>query len=189
MFVNGSEQNEQSLERTFHRCFLPSFTSFGWGVSEEKIQMWKVNEQQTTDAKWWQKLMLPLARRAKNLIKWLKYFTLLKKLHIINWFLFKSKYVVLTINVCPSQSTNHRVGKSLINWLNIPPVLPVGQLKITIISDKYCYSVPKYIQYWCIDGKIEFMWRGFSESFHPFHAEPHQFYSYSQYTNIVFILQ
>ena len=30
MFVNGSEQNEQSLERTFHKCFLPSFTSFGW---------------------------------------------------------------------------------------------------------------------------------------------------------------
>jgi fibro-slime domain-containing protein len=25
MFVNGSGQN--SLERTFHRCFLPSFTS------------------------------------------------------------------------------------------------------------------------------------------------------------------
>jgi hypothetical protein len=31
MFVNGSGQNEQSLERTFHGCFLPSFTSFGWG--------------------------------------------------------------------------------------------------------------------------------------------------------------
>jgi len=29
MFVDGSGQNEQSLERTFHRCFLPSFTSFG----------------------------------------------------------------------------------------------------------------------------------------------------------------
>ena len=29
MFVNGSGQNEQSLDRTFHRCFLPSFTSFG----------------------------------------------------------------------------------------------------------------------------------------------------------------
>jgi hypothetical protein len=29
MFVNGSGENEQSLERTFHRCFLPSFTSFG----------------------------------------------------------------------------------------------------------------------------------------------------------------
>jgi hypothetical protein len=29
MFVNELGQNEQSLERTFHRCFLPSFTSFG----------------------------------------------------------------------------------------------------------------------------------------------------------------
>ena len=48
MFVNGSGQNEQSLlEKTFHRCFLPSFTSFGWGVSEEKIKMWKVNGRQT----------------------------------------------------------------------------------------------------------------------------------------------
>jgi hypothetical protein len=47
MFVNGSGQNEQSLERTFHRCFLPSFTSFGWGVSEQKIKMWKVNGRRT----------------------------------------------------------------------------------------------------------------------------------------------
>jgi hypothetical protein len=51
MFVNGSGQNVQSLERTFYRCFLPSFSSFGWGVSEEKIKMWKVNGWQTTDAK------------------------------------------------------------------------------------------------------------------------------------------
>jgi hypothetical protein len=29
LLVDGSGQNEQSLERTFHRCFLPSFTSFG----------------------------------------------------------------------------------------------------------------------------------------------------------------
>ena len=29
MFVNGSGQNEQSLQRTFHRCFLPSFSSYG----------------------------------------------------------------------------------------------------------------------------------------------------------------
>jgi hypothetical protein len=35
MFVNGSGQNEQSLERTFHRCFLPSFGSFGKAVSEK----------------------------------------------------------------------------------------------------------------------------------------------------------
>jgi hypothetical protein len=36
LFVNGSGQNEQSSERTFHRCFLPSFGSFGQTVSEEK---------------------------------------------------------------------------------------------------------------------------------------------------------
>jgi hypothetical protein len=34
-----SGQNEHSLERTFHKCFLPSFTSFGREVSEEKIIM------------------------------------------------------------------------------------------------------------------------------------------------------
>ena len=39
MFVSGSGQHEQSLERTFHRCCLPSFTSFGRGVSEEKTKM------------------------------------------------------------------------------------------------------------------------------------------------------
>jgi hypothetical protein len=37
MFVNGSGRNEQSLQRTFHRCFLPSFGSFGQAVSEAKI--------------------------------------------------------------------------------------------------------------------------------------------------------
>jgi hypothetical protein len=36
MFVNGLGQNVQSLERTTHRCFLPSFGSFGQTVSEEK---------------------------------------------------------------------------------------------------------------------------------------------------------
>ena len=37
MFVNGSGRNEQSLQRTCHRCFLPSFSSFGQAVSEEEI--------------------------------------------------------------------------------------------------------------------------------------------------------
>ena len=37
MFVNRSGQNEQSVQRTFHRCFLPSFGSFGQAVSGEKI--------------------------------------------------------------------------------------------------------------------------------------------------------
>ena len=36
MFVNGSGQNEQSQQKTFHRCFLPSFGSFGQTFSEEK---------------------------------------------------------------------------------------------------------------------------------------------------------
>jgi hypothetical protein len=37
MFVNGSGRNEHYLQRTFHRCFLPSFGSFGQAVSEENI--------------------------------------------------------------------------------------------------------------------------------------------------------
>ena len=37
MCVNESGRNEQSLQRTFHRCFLPSFGSFGQAVSEEEI--------------------------------------------------------------------------------------------------------------------------------------------------------
>ena len=37
MFVNRSGRNEQSSQRTFHRCFLPSFGSFGRAVSEEKL--------------------------------------------------------------------------------------------------------------------------------------------------------
>ena len=36
IFVNGSGRNEQSEQRTFHRCFLPSFGSFGLTVSQEK---------------------------------------------------------------------------------------------------------------------------------------------------------
>ena len=37
MSVNGSGRNQQSVQRTFHRCFLPSFGSFGQAVSEKKI--------------------------------------------------------------------------------------------------------------------------------------------------------
>ena len=36
MFVNGSGENVHYFERTAHRCFLPSFGSFGHTVSEEK---------------------------------------------------------------------------------------------------------------------------------------------------------
>ena len=37
MFVNELGRNTQSLQRTCHRCFLPSFGLFGQAVSEEKI--------------------------------------------------------------------------------------------------------------------------------------------------------
>jgi hypothetical protein len=37
IFVNESGRYDQSLYRTFHRCFLLSFGSFGQAVSEEKI--------------------------------------------------------------------------------------------------------------------------------------------------------
>ena len=37
MFVSESERNDQSIQRTAHRCFLPSFGSFDQAVSEEKI--------------------------------------------------------------------------------------------------------------------------------------------------------
>jgi hypothetical protein len=39
MFANGSGRNEYSLQRIFHRCFLLSFTSFGWGVSEDLLKL------------------------------------------------------------------------------------------------------------------------------------------------------
>ena len=46
MFVNRSGRNQQSLQRTFHRCFLPSFNSFGQAVSEEKIFQKSTNKKQ-----------------------------------------------------------------------------------------------------------------------------------------------
>ena len=43
--------------------FHQSLVAIGPVVSEEKIKMWKF----TTDSKWWQKLIWPLARWAKNI--------------------------------------------------------------------------------------------------------------------------
>jgi hypothetical protein len=36
MYVKKSERSEQSQQRTFHRCFLPSFSTFGQTDSEGK---------------------------------------------------------------------------------------------------------------------------------------------------------
>ena len=52
MFVNGSGQNEQSLQRSFHRCFLPSFGSFGQAVSEEKI-FFRNQPMRNKNCLWW----------------------------------------------------------------------------------------------------------------------------------------
>ena len=46
IFVNGSERNEQSLQRTLHGCFLPNFSSFGKVVSEENIFQKSTNQKQ-----------------------------------------------------------------------------------------------------------------------------------------------
>ena len=37
MLVNESARYEQVLQRTYHRCFLPSFGSFGQAVSEKNV--------------------------------------------------------------------------------------------------------------------------------------------------------
>jgi hypothetical protein len=42
MFVNGSGQNVQSLERPFYRCFLPSFSSFGEGFQRRRLKCEKL---------------------------------------------------------------------------------------------------------------------------------------------------
>jgi hypothetical protein len=47
MFVNGSGRNEHSLQKTFQRCFLPSFSSFGQTVSEEKNLKKKIFSSET----------------------------------------------------------------------------------------------------------------------------------------------
>ena len=51
MFVSGLGRNDLSLQRTFHRCFLPSFGSFGQAVSEEKIFRNRLNRNK--NCLWW----------------------------------------------------------------------------------------------------------------------------------------
>ena len=51
IFANGSERNEQHLQRIFHRCFLPSFGSFGQAVSQEMI--FKNRPIRNKNCLWW----------------------------------------------------------------------------------------------------------------------------------------
>ena len=46
MFVIGSDQKQQSLQRTFHICIRPRFGLFGKAVSEEMIFQKSTNQKQ-----------------------------------------------------------------------------------------------------------------------------------------------
>ena len=45
MFANGSGWIEQSFLRTFYRCFLPRFRSFGQAVSEKIFRNWPIRNK------------------------------------------------------------------------------------------------------------------------------------------------
>ena len=44
--LTDQDEMSKSLQRTFHRCFLPSFDSFGLAISEEKIFQKSTNRKQ-----------------------------------------------------------------------------------------------------------------------------------------------
>ena len=56
MILNESGRNEQSLQKTCHRCFLPSFGSFGQMVLEEKI--FKNRPIRNKNCLWWPSLLM-----------------------------------------------------------------------------------------------------------------------------------
>ena len=67
MFVNGSGQNEQSLKRTFHRCFLLTFGSFDHVVAEEKI--FRNRPIRNKNRLWWPCLLMELERNEYSLYR------------------------------------------------------------------------------------------------------------------------
>ena len=75
MFVNGSSRNEQSLQGTFQRCFLPSFGSFGNTVSEDLYRGPSIDASYQVLvhlAKWFQRRRFKKNRpiRNKNCLWW-----------------------------------------------------------------------------------------------------------------------
>ena len=63
ILVGSRDQWTQFWKRAIQIPFHQSLAAIGPVVSEEKIKVYDVRR---TDAKWWQKLTWPLARRAKN---------------------------------------------------------------------------------------------------------------------------
>ena len=54
MFANGLGRNEHSLQRIFHRCFLPSFGLFGQVVSEKIFRNRPIRNK---NCLWWPSLL------------------------------------------------------------------------------------------------------------------------------------
>ena len=58
MFVNGLERNEQSLQRTFHGCFLTSFCSFGQAVQRRRLFLEIKQSEIKKNCLWWLCLLM-----------------------------------------------------------------------------------------------------------------------------------
>ena len=65
MFVNGSRRNETSLQMSFHRCFLPSFSPFGQTVSEENLK----NQPIRNKSRLWRPCLLTDWNKMSNLYR------------------------------------------------------------------------------------------------------------------------
>jgi hypothetical protein len=65
MFVNRLGQMSNLYKRTFHRCFLPSFGSFGHAVSEEKIL--RDRPIRNKDRLWWPCLLMDMGQNEQSL--------------------------------------------------------------------------------------------------------------------------
>jgi hypothetical protein len=63
-----------------------------------------------------------------------------------------------------------------------------GQWPLLVTLTMFVSYIYTILVYWRWRGLETWEGRAFSESFQPFRAEPHAFYIYRQYTNIVFIL-
>ena len=55
MFVNRSGRNDQSLQRTFHRCFPPSFGSFGQMIQRRRFL--RNRPIRNKNCLWWPRLL------------------------------------------------------------------------------------------------------------------------------------
>jgi hypothetical protein len=123
------------------RCFLPSFSSFGWGVSEEKIKMWKVNGRRT-----------PGDGKSSHCL-WqgeLKY-------------VIYANYQIITkiAHFVPIRSTNMDATGNSCFWLadfkKSSPLKPLGQMNRNLIGNIYGRSSIKIAHF------VSFIWKAVSE--------------------------